>query len=205
MSQESRGTSPVSAIDADNKSEENTQKIITINETDFSPLFEKVDITAALLKDLKQRSVLEFIGFLIRVGIIASICVGLVLVAIFTENKDTRTAFLFMLCILLVFCAISDIIMQYPYEDVLWYSKGNIDTAYLAITSRKIRATKGNVMALILNDYYRVELNNLATYCSIDKGEPVLLLVKEDSFRVIGLDTLLGDNKAEPILPKLFR
>lgn len=205
MSHENKGTSPVGAIDADNKSEENTQKIIIINETDFSSLFERVNITAALLKDLKQKSVLGFIGFLIRVVIIASICVGLIIAAIFTENSDARTAFLFILCALIVFCAISDIIMQYPYEDVLWYSKEGIDTAYLAITSRKIRAIKGNVMALILNDCYRVELNNLSTYCSIDKGEPVLLLVKEDSFRVIGLDTLLGDNKTEPILPKLFR
>lgn len=205
MSQENKSTPLVGATDVDSKSEENTQKIITINETDFSSLFEKVKITAVLLKDLKRKSVLEFVGFLIRVGVIAGICTGLVLAAIFTENRDVRTAFLFMLCVLVVFCAMSDIIMQYPYEDVLWYSKGDITTAYLAITSRKIRSTKGNVMALILNGCYRIELNNLATYCSIDKGEPVLLLVKEDSFRVIGLDTLLGDNKAEPFSQKLFR
>lgn len=190
----------IATSDVDNN-ENNTASAVTIEKTpqkrmvteeDFDEIFEEVKLTPALQADLYRKSIVGFVGFLIRAFIIFTISGALFILGFTSDGFDKQVPFMMLAVMTIAFCSFNDMIMQYPYDDVKWYAGKDVQKAYLVLATGKGKSRKKKTMLLELEHQYIVKINNPSTYSSIDKGEPVLLLVKNDNFRAIGIDTLLG-------------
>lgn len=172
--------------------EDSAPKKRMVTEEEFPELFEEIKLTPQLQEDLYKKSVAGFIGSLIRETVISGLFIGLLVMGFTADGFDKQVPFIVLAGMLIIFCSVNDLAMHYPYSDVQWFKDKNVQKAYMVMATNKGRSRKKKRLLIELDEMYFICVYNASTFHSIDKGEPVILLVRQDEYRVIGIDTLLG-------------
>lgn len=173
-------------------------KVRMITEEEFDDCLHPIKISPEMQDDLYKNSRIEYVLSIIRHMLIYSIIIILLLIGFTRDGINAQVPFL-VLAVGTFYVANSwDLFMAYSSRTVNWYKEKGIEKAYLTLVTGKGQRGQGSKrsMLLELSGKYAVRIIDPGVYSSIDRGNVVMILVKNDDYRVVELEQILKTRKA---------
>ena len=173
-------------------------KVRMITEEEFDDCLHPIKISSEMQDDLYKNSRIEYVLSIIRHMLIYSIIIILLLIGFTRDGINAQVPFLFLAVGTFYVANSWDLFMAYSSSTVKWYKEKGIEKAYLTLVTGKGQRGQGNKrsMLLELSGKYAVRILNPGVYSSIDRGNVVMILVKNDDYRVVELEQILKTRKA---------
>lgn len=173
-------------------------KVRMITEEEFDDCLHHIKISPEMQDDLYKNSRIEYVLSIIRHMLIYSIIIILLLIGFTRDGINAQVPFLFLAVGTFYVANSWDLFMAYSSSTVKWYKEKGIEKAYLTLVTGKGQRGQGNKrsMLLELSGKYAVRILDPGVYSSIDRGNVVMILVKNDDYRVVELEQILKTRKA---------
>ena len=173
-------------------------KVRMITEEEFDDCLHSIKISPEMQDDLYKNSRIEYVLSIIRHMLIYSIIIILLLIGFTRDGINAQVPFLFLAVGTFYVANSWDLFMAYSSSTVKWYKEKGIEKAYLTLVTGKGQRGQGNKrsMLLELSGKYAVRILDPGVYSSIDRGNVVMILVKNDDYRVVELEQILKTRKA---------
>lgn len=156
---------------------------------------EEVPIYKGVANDLYKKSLLDFVGYLVRFGIMGILSLVFLYWTFHTKYLAIRSIGLTMSLGIAVLATIPDIVLKYSIKNVLWFNKCKvfgIDKLYMGYVTGKLNMKKSNRNFIIVDDKYHLEVLDSSEYSEVNLYGVVLVIVKDNSYHVISMEELLG-------------
>lgn len=177
------------------------KKILT--EEEFNDYFDKIPITSELQKDLYRYSCKSYLASMIRAILVFIIMGALLLLGITADTFDKQIPFIVLAGVFIIVVQQFDLLMSYSLNTVRWFKEQDIQTGYIAVVTGKHKTRKTMIVEINNESYIRIV--DSSEYNSLSRNEAILILAKNDNYRVVGTCSFLGISEPMHSMRDMFK